>query len=299
MMCRRVFSARIFALLTDYRAKVLLLGRFGRRTVALPVLLAFVSAIPSVIAQQKKVSDRVGGDPQAIAVVEHSMAALSERGSWGRVKAIHLTGSMSTPQSNGPRVESIEWKDRWDGNNIWSSHRMGQGDSERTLLQSPGQGRQMQHSSNAAVRIRNSETRPPIEIPGAYLSAVLNDASCMILSASTATSGQNDDEQPLTVHIFCADSESAMIGKPQIWQFSRSTYLPLSVAVSRQNQARAGGWFTETTRFKNYRSVDGLKVPESSEIELGAIRRTLTLHTIEFPDAGKMNKTEFEVRKAK
>jgi hypothetical protein len=249
------------------------------------------------LAAQQTGSPPATGDPQALVIVESSLAALSGASSWSNVQASHLTGTMSLPSKNGPTRFSIEWEDIWKQRKIWYLHKMGTGNSERDLVQSPGRGKMLRREDKSLAKVGASATLPPVEIPGAFLSVILEDSTCSIQSVSSAQNEAGNEAKSDVVRITCAAPQAPGGVESQVWTFSHSTHMPESVSVVRQDLRRAGVRTAEVVYFKHYRMVDGLAIPDTCELTRGGMTRTVSLQIIEFPNPSQFPKSDFEVTK--
>jgi hypothetical protein len=280
-------------------SRIGILARYARRIfrcTGFSVLGALLlqTASLQVLAQQKS-TGHMSGDAQAISVIESALGALGA--SWSHVHSVHLTGTMSVPGKEEQSAIPIEWKDVWKGGKVWHRHTMGDGSHARSLIQSPGQGQNLQLEDGSSVRAGEGTRLPPMEVPGAFLSVILEDQNCSAAGGSVSKEQQADEAPLVHVRISC-QSPGALGGTGfQDWAFSSSSHLPVSVAVMRQNMRRAGTPFTETVYFRHYRAVDGLLVPDKCELKRGRLTRTVILQTIEFPDPKQFQKSDFEVSK--
>ena len=218
------------------------------RQLSFSLVLMLVGTL-SLTAQQTG-SQQATGDPPALAIVESSLAALSGASSWSNVQATHLTGAMSVPSSKGPISSPIEWEDIWKHRNIWYLHKMGTGNSERDLVQSPGRGKMLRREDKSLVKVSASATLPPVEIPGAFLSVILKDSTCSVRSMSPVHDEKGDEAKSDVVRITCAAPEAPGGVESQVWTFSHATQLPLSVSVVRQDLRRAGVRFRRSRVFQ-------------------------------------------------
>lgn len=234
-------------------------------------------------------------DPQAGAVVKEAFTALSGTSGWANVQAAHLVGTISTPSKAGNSTSPIEWEDIWQDGKVWSLHKMGAGTSERDLIQSPGQQTMLRREDRGVVPVGAGGTRPPVEIPGAFLSMVMNDSTCTIQTVPQTTEKEKEEEDLL--RITCAAPSSPGGTQSQDWAFSRSTHLPISVSIFRQDMRRAGVRYREDVYFGHYRTVNGLTIPDVCQLQQGGLRRTVNLQTIEFPNPSQFPKSDFEVSK--
>ena len=247
------------------------------------------------VLAQKKSMGRMSGDAQAIAVIESAVGALGS--SWSHVHSVHLTGTMSVPGKGEEATIPIEWKDVWKDGQVWHRRTMGEGSHARSLIQSPGQGQELQREDGSSVRAAGEAMHPPMEVPGAFLSVALADQNCSATGGS-ASKEQQEDEVPLVyVRITCQPPGAIGGIESQGWAFSSSSHLPVLVTVAHQNMRRAGAPFTETVYFRHYRVVDGLLVPDKCELKRSGMTRTVILQTVEFPDPKQFQKSDFEVSK--
>jgi hypothetical protein len=253
----------------------------------IPMLL--LVAILLLSAQQSG-AQRAGGDPRAISIVESSLTALSGTSSWDAIRAVHLTGTITTHGSAGAKTASFDWKDMWIKRAIWYRHTNVTGNSTQVVVQNPLIGKMLKREDNSVRSAGEGMTLPPVELPGALFSVVLNDPRCSLNSVAS-----RDDETMDTVHIDCAAPGTTGNGVSQMWTFYRSTHMPSSVNTSLLDLQNAGRRVSEEVHFTHFRTVNGVVIPDSCElIRIGSVR-TVTLQTIEFPNQSQFPNSDFEV----
>lgn len=250
---------------------------------------------PSMAQQMSSL--QATGDSEALAIVRSSLAALSGSSKWASTGAAHLIGTMSVPSGNSTITFPVEWEDIWREREIWYLHKLGTGDSERDLIQSPAHRRTLRREDKSLVPIGKTSTLPPVEIPGALFAVVLGDPNCSVRTVIQPNKEIANHKKLVYVRIDCAAPNVSGGSSSQIWAFSSDTHLPSSVSVVRKDMLHAGVQFTEVVHFKHYRTVDGLLIPDICKLTMGGMTRTVTLQTIEFPNPSQFPKSDFEVSK--
>jgi hypothetical protein len=66
------------------------------------------SLIVARLDSQRTAPVLVSGDPQAITVVQSSLAVLSGSSSWEKIKAVHLIGTITNPGNTEVSVTSFD-----------------------------------------------------------------------------------------------------------------------------------------------------------------------------------------------
>jgi hypothetical protein len=259
--------------------------------------IILVQAYSPELAAQQVGPIQASGDPQALAVTESALKALSGTSNWLNVEAAHLAGTMSVPGKDGPTTFTVEWEDIWQQGNIWSLHKMTTGNSEQDLIQSPGEARSLRREDKSIARVGGGMILPPVEIPGAFLAEVLADTRCSVKNMDTSQTQTTNDGAVDIVRIRCDDTGAPGDVEPQFWAFDHSTHVPSFVNITRADMRHAGARFNEVVHFEHYRIVQGLLIPDICVLTQGGLTRTVTLQRIAFPDPSQFPKSDFEVSK--
>jgi hypothetical protein len=228
------------------------------RTLVLGSLLFFISQVG--FAQSQSSSTPPVRDPQAISVLQSSIAALGGTSAVAAITDTTVTGT--EPDISNPGGPPVPFT--WQTSGVEFSFTTQNSIGAYTALSGHGIPAQLKNGNWIPLPLYVARANLGFYLPALVLNGEIQNANYTLQYVGAATVEGN-----AVVHIHAVDNSDAtsQIVTPQEWYFDPGTFLPVRVEYSIPEERNVNSSIPASMEFSNYQSVSGVAVPFQVKIQ--------------------------------
>ena len=228
------------------------------RTLVLGSLLVFISQVG--FAQSQSPSAPPVRDPQAISVLQSSIAAMGGTSAVAAITDTTVTGTEPDISNPGGPPVPFTWQTSGVEFRFTTQNSIG----AYTALS--GHGIPAQFKNGSWIPLARYVSRANL---GFYLPALLLNGGIQNSNYSLQYVGSATVDGNAAIHIHAVDNSDAtsQIVTPQEWYFDPGTFLPVRVEYSIPDERNVNSSIPASMEFSNYQSVSGVAVPFQVKIQ--------------------------------
>ncbi len=249
------------------------------------LLATLLLPIPNV-AQQTSPEPATQRDPQALAVVQNSIAAMGGAAAAAQVTDTVVTGSIAPSTGSSIKGGAFVWK---TAGSDFRYEKQGNA-SNQAFVSGHGRPTSIRNGAVTAFEPHIALASPPLHLPVVVLARVVANQDYAVTFLGRA---EVNGAPAIKVHISLETDPISALVSPQDWYFDALSGLPLRVEHRFPDNRRPENFVSAAEDFSDFRIVAGLLVPfRITSHENGAPVAVATVMTVTFNN--NLSPTEFD-----
>lgn len=241
-----------------------------------PALLAFVPLLSVQAYAQQPSPQSVQRDPQALAVLQNSIAAMGGAAAVIQVTDTLVAGSVAPTSGNSAKGGTFTWKTaaaeyRYDFQLTSAT---------QTFVSGHGHPASIHNGTVTALSSQLDFINPPFHLPALVLTGILANQQYSVTSSGKTTL---NGAPAIKVRISLNTDMLSAVVSPQDWYFDATSGIPLRVEHRLPDTRRPENYVVAAEEFADFRSVSGLLLPfKITSYEEGAVVAVETVTAASF-----------------